>query len=596
MNQYQKGFLLVTLALLSLVTPLACAAQVPMAPAVYTGDHGQAAIVLDNRSTTPTGLSPGLCPSRIVQACFDGDAGIYFVAEPAPLRLYHWSMGDVAITLVAVQDVLSTDVKAMMQSLQDAAAPLAGETPRYLLQNGGLWEAETMRPVCTPPFESITQWIELPGGMLAVVSPTEGISVVNASLKPGHRLAIDPGLRASESLLRGFAMANPDIRVERVAALTSTRDEAPMDGPATLLPDVLQSKPGVADVYFVPVEEARSAARANCLMDLSASEALRTAARSFYPCVRDAVYDGQALMAMPGLLEPRMWATYDDCLTQLGRGAIPKTLDNLVSLMLAQNGIGLDSTPATPDQVLGLWMVEQYIIQYASETTPLDFDTPPFRKLLKALAALGAAPQADADDSRLLYVERTRAHDLPNGSVPFLPPAFEQDQECKTFADMYVWCADARAANAAEALRFMAFAARCVDPVYACYLSPCEYAPIPAPLTAAQQAIAETAYRQALASNLENAQAVRLTLAQSLQALRQSPPLLSRPVFDFYHQAVVPRLRFLLGGMYMSMDWAYGSDNSPFGAVDGVISGESTVDEAIRLLNRQAAQEYALWH
>ena len=597
MNKYLGGCLFSIFLSFSLTMQHAHATEVPLIPAVYLGHHNQAAIVLDTRSTTPTGLAVGTEPSHIVDACFDGKAGIYFVAAPEPWRLYHWAEGDANVTLEAVEDDLSTDVVALMRQLQQLDLPNPEKTPRFCVRDGGLCDTNTMRAIPTPPFANIDQLIEMPNDMLAVFSYTEGVSIVNTSLPLGRTLCIDPGLRASDAMMRGFAMANPDIHVKQVVALETTRDEDPMDGPATLLPDYLKQTPSLADVFFVPIEEASSAARANCLLKLSASEALLEAMQGYYPCVQDVIEDAHGVFAIPGLMEPQVWATSEECTTKLGREIIPRTLNGLVSLIRGINGIWLDSVPEMPEQVLGRWMAEQYVIQYAQVNRALDFDTPLFRNLLEQLQKDNAQQeQGDADTHKLFYVERARAHDLPMDSVPFLPPAFEKNTESSTFAELYVWCVDAQTPNVQEALCFIEFAVRYLDPVYACYLSPSQYEPISSPRVAAQLAIAEAGYRQALLSNLEKAKEVRQLLSQSLKALHEIPPLLSEPVFDFYQSQIVPRLRFLLGGLYLSMEKEYGSSENLFIAIDSVKSGDMTVNEAIQQLNQEAAHEYALWH
>ena len=57
MNKYLKGFLICIFIFFTLSVQIALADNIPMIPAVYLGDDNQAAIVLDNRSTTPTGYT-----------------------------------------------------------------------------------------------------------------------------------------------------------------------------------------------------------------------------------------------------------------------------------------------------------------------------------------------------------------------------------------------------------------------------------------------------------------------------------------------------------------------------------------------------------
>jgi len=577
--------------------------KIPFAPSVFLGAHQQAAIVLDyvwdaDRNSDET------CPSVIADIWYDGSMGLYFVAAPEPLRLYHWIMGEDSIRLVAVQDDVITDIVTLSQQKKSALGPPSDAAQqRFVIQEGVFMDTQTDRALPTPPFEVVDVVIELSDDMFAVVSFAEGISVVNITLTTSTPLRIDPWAEANNRLLRCFELANPDIPLQNVRSrnvLTGL-----VFGSILPLHDMLRCVPGEVDVFCASIEEAEAARRKGLLMDLSVSSSLFGTVSQYYPRVQDALLRQGFLTGIPIDINPRLWSIQYTDWMRFGKSVIPRTLDELTALLYGksyEDGI-IYMSPDVNGEVYVDWVFAQYIAQYAQESEPLNFDTPLFRELLEAARAYEEQRYMMIDEAYEINLNYDRGLRWSYGVQGFLPPTFTQQEDAQVYTEMNVWCVDGSTPNAPQALRFLEFQARHTDPIYDMLLTPSTYRTIRCQPEAAKLPIVTMLQAQAEQHDLSD---TARTLYSEMDVLLNARSHIEAETLSFYAREMAPRMKFLFGGMYEDLDAItaleeggdYSREGYGFSRVvwEYIYQETDDIDAVVTKLNQMARDQYDLWH
>jgi len=443
----------------------------------------------------------------------------------------------------------------------------------------------------------------MPDDLVAVVSYTEGISLVNTTLAASVPLRVDPYADANERLLRCFALANSDIPLQSVKSrnvLTGL-----IFGPILPLHDMLRCVPGQVDVFCASIEEAEAARRKGLLLDLSSCAPLLNKVSQYYPRVREALLRDDFLTGVPINIMPRLWSIETPDWMLFGRETIPRTFEELMILLYGkpyEDGI-LRIHPYVNGDVITDWVFSQYIAQYAQESEPLCFDTPLFRQLLKAARVYEEQRVVLLEGAYEITLNYDRAMPWYVGIQGFLPPVFIPEEDPRVYTEMYVWCVDGNTPNVPHALRFLEFQARYTDPVYDMLLTPNAYRTIRCQPEASKLPIMAMLQAQAEQHGLLD---IARTRYAEMDVLLNARPYIEAETFSFYAREVAPRMKLLFGGMYEDLDAItaveeegdYSREGNGFSyVVWEYIDGETEdIDAVVEELGRMAQGQYDLWH
>jgi len=564
------AFIVIFLVCVTLPWNIVHADKSPITPSVFLGDHQQAAIILDNVWESSR-YDDQMCPSIIIDIWYDGDRGLYFITAPEPLRIWQWIIGENNIRLIAIQDDEIADFLTLAKLIKNGPKESANTFPNHFtISEGALVYTENEKFIPISIFEVIDAIIALPDDMIAIVSFSEGISIMNTKLTISAPLRIDPWPYANNRLLRCFEMANPDI------PLFYTQSRNMLTGLVfgTVLPlhIMLRDYPGEVDVFCASIEEAEAARLKGRIMDLSVSIPILDTVSHFYPNVKEALQREGFLTGIPIDINPRLWSIqYGDWLA-FGEAAIPRTFDELTKLLFGrpyENSV-LIMAPDGNGEVYADWMMSQYIAQYARETEPLNFDTPIFKDILKTAREYENQRYFMNDESYVVDLIYDWGLPWSSGVKGFLPPAFIPQEDIQVYTDMNVWCVDGSTPNITQSFRFLEFQLRYTDPAYSVLLVQTEI----------QQSKKEV-----------------LSIEQPYDEIE---------ILLFYAYEMAPRLRLIFGGMYEDLDAQtvlekgelYSREGHGFSSITWkYINGElDDVNVVAEELNQMALKQYNLWH
>lgn len=438
-----RRLLTVSFVLLALLLPekthsLALALEIPT---VYVGSHGQAAVAFaSNHDKRPQDAV------KIVEVWKQADDTLYFATESAPEHVYRWIAGDTQVT-VWPRSELPENAESVSSS-----ATLEGLPYPSILKD-------------------IAWSIPLSQNRLAVVSAEGGISIMNTQM-PQTTLYLDSWILDLAPLCFCFQMANSDIRLEETQQKRYVGGgNADFNYLRIPLTAFIPEHPGMTDIYVAEIREARRAAQAGVLADLSGSAELRETAAQRLPAFQE--YCG--MYSVPYLLEVMIWwvnmeewvktdesfpsnvnalfLLYDRLLDRLEKGEFSKYA--LRSLF-------------DEDYVLASSLMSQYVMQYASVTEPLSFEAPAFRNIMvglrtrydrqKKIEATLPVP-ADCEESKDIMeaCEYNRYPFSKEAGTPFSPLSIEGNQNPYFYATAEVLVVDVNTTALPEALRFLEF-------------------------------------------------------------------------------------------------------------------------------------------
>ncbi len=472
------AILLAVFAAASVLIPVSAAAfdeSWARVPYVFLGDFSQAAILFQYYSEKPSRFS-------IAAAYSDGAGGLFFALDPAPRKLYHWSPGEAAAALVAIDDGFGTAPSAALNAMTLGSGFLnnayaGGRT--LFLQSGRLFmqDGKETRALPTPAFPALDAYFFIADDLVAVVCGAFGISILNTGLDPEQPLVVDRyRLENIGYDFRAFRLANPDIQL----IPSAVDDDDSREDQLKAFSDqyFLQQYPGAFDIHLFSTARAESLCRLGLLHDISGEQQLREVIDRYYPPIRAALSWGPRLMGIPDGLEFHGWWLDRELWDALGLGKEPETLDELIAAldysihMVVKGRFGIIpiwSEAGFYSDILTGAMRTQYILEYGDASRPLTFDTPAFRKLLeqswrqsKAERYVWENLRSDASDENLILgsdewaLVALKPYIEFNENV-FLPPVFEAGQSPKVEAAMLIWAIPAQAKNKRQAYRFLLF-------------------------------------------------------------------------------------------------------------------------------------------
>lgn len=475
--------------------------EVTAYPAVYLGDHRQAAILLHYNGFGRKNVEYDLRSVTLRQLWSENEA-LYFVGEDQESDtryLFCWKYGQEDITLLLTgNDFIDFDAEIGKWCIgvseeqiwrnDDADELFESSHAEYTYVDGQIMKKTPggMKAVSTPPFEQIDGVWPLSEEFLAVISAEEGISIVNTQRTGNSRLVLGGDNMFTDGL-RYFQLANPDISIENhaeaigkwVSVSHGGRQYQRGDGPAGGLAEY----PGTVDIWSCDLTEVRELAEKGLLADITA-ETNKPDAIEFIQPVREHMQLGGKTYALPTHAGIDFWYADREIWEQTGI-ALPGDMDALfeaVSELYTMYWAGevehlcFNSDDREIEEPLFFsWMFQRYVHENEEAGVLLDFDTDDIRKLLHyakdyyELVKRGWMREKPVEKENIIrsdaletlvsrYFPISDASEFGLSPVP--APAVSPENKGATSFWVMCYVVDAQTSNKEEALRFIRFAAK----------------------------------------------------------------------------------------------------------------------------------------
>ena len=450
--------------------------------------------------------------------------------------------------------------------------------------DGLLYESEdlvTSRAICTPAMSKISTLIALPQHKLAVYGD-RGISVVNTLLSPGKTLRIEESFPVSTEL---FQLANPDVTIEMV------NTTVPLDSQFATNDDNL-------DIITTLNNHVFEYAQKGYLAPLSTSMKLQEIAQTYYPQILEAITYNDELYAMPMDFGVICYQADAAAWQEAGSPHFPKNLDSFFrQVEQFATTHGQDYSQSYLEEIL-YDLSLQYSAQYATNSAPVQFDTPVYRTILSHIKNIA---NKGITGSTLYFSAYTPGFETPyhldelgkEHTIPFLFPVFEPNQQPRLLVSLAPYVINGRTKNLDVAIRYLEFVSMYSDHALQYSLSP-QYYSLSLDIADQQRQVIDLALFRLQDAPIDmdplERQEKTSALERKYDLLESREPLITDAGLSFYRK----------NASTMSLQ--------PFGFYDFVVSYESepsfvsflygsmSEDELIMLLNARADSAFASSH
>ena len=323
-------------------------------------------------------------------------------------------------------------------------------------------------------------------------------STTTVEYKVEDRTEVSPAVQSEEQVLRFkkygassyldelFLEQHPGVRFEYVDADDYTGVYYPDTNPVEEY-NINDPTAPIIDIYILSDDEGlHRLKQEGYLLDLSSSDSISAAHETYFPQAKEVLSVNGKPVAVPISFEVGCWDYNKKEWDALGLPSVPRTADELVQLISRWNqdlflppGIVLYGNGGWFDIKIELLtdVINMYLIENASDSVALNFDTPEFRDMVTQIMDLPALPYCQTMCTPLLFCndrvypylctlqDLTHSVEMQgwwtNGEViemvPILPIGFSRKSTAMVGAEMEVVCVAANTQNRELAMEYIEF-------------------------------------------------------------------------------------------------------------------------------------------